>query len=155
MGIEASGQHGGGVVEATHLQEELPPRDLGDVQKDRESTFERLGDESVDRLKRVVGAIEREQRRRPPEPGQQVIESVWFGELVAEDRVEELERMGEVPADVLKTALAESERKPGGRVKARAGGYGFRKGGGRLVYSPACDEVVGQLRHVREPQMLR
>ena len=57
-----------------------------------EPALERLGDESVDRLKRVVVAIEREERGRAPEPRQELIESVCFCELVAEDRLEQLER---------------------------------------------------------------
>src|SRR6478609_3517780 len=105
--IEESGQCGGGVVEATHLHEEMPPRDLADVQKDRESAFERFGDESVGLLECVVGAVERNECGRAPEPRQQLIESVWLCKLVAEDSVEQFERMVEVPGDAPKTRLAE------------------------------------------------
>ena len=91
----------------------LSPRDLGDVQEPGESTLERLGDYFVDRLERVFVAIEGEERFRSPQPGQQLVESVCFCELVAENRLEQLERVREVPADVLKTALAQREREPG------------------------------------------
>ena len=123
MGIEVDRfSSGGGVLQATQLQEQLSPRDLGDVQKVREAAFERLGDDSVDRPERVFVAIEGEQRARAPQPGQELIQSVRIGELVAEDRLEQFERAGEVPADVMKTTLAQRERKPGGRVEAPAGG---------------------------------
>ena len=44
MGVEPTGQHRGGVVEATHLQQEVPSHHLGDVQKEAKPTLERLGD---------------------------------------------------------------------------------------------------------------
>ncbi len=46
-------------------------------------------------------------------------------ESVTENRLEQLERACEVPADVLKTALAQREWETGDLVKSRAGGYGL------------------------------
>ena len=77
-----------------------------------------------------------------------------LGEPVAENRLEQLECMKEVAADVLKTALAQREREACNSVKAPGGDGCLRQCGLRLVRPPRCDEVVGQLGHVREAQGL-
>jgi hypothetical protein len=43
-------------------------------------------------LEGVVCAIKGEQRERPPQPGQELVESVWFRELVPENGLEQFER---------------------------------------------------------------
>src|ERR1700686_494513 len=97
----------------------------GGVQGPGKPTLERLGDYFVDRVERVLVAIEGEERLRSPQPGQELIESVRFREAVAENALEQLERAGEVRAHVLKPALAQREREPRNRVKAPAGGDGL------------------------------
>ena len=84
----------------------MASRDLGDVQEVGKPTLERLGDESVGLLERVAIAIESDECVRPPQPGQELVEPVRFSESFAENRLEQLQRAGEVPADELKTALA-------------------------------------------------
>jgi hypothetical protein len=74
----------------------------------------------------VFIAIERDEGVRAPQPGEELIESVLFREPVADDRLEQRERAGEVPADVLERGLAQREWESGDSVKARTGGYGLR-----------------------------
>ncbi len=125
MGIKPIVKHRRGIVEATHLQEQMSPRDLRGVQeREGKPRLERLGDDAVDRLERVFLAMEGVECDRAPQPGEELVESVCFYEPVAQNRLEQLERAREVPADVLKTPLAEREWEPGNPVKARAGGYG-------------------------------
>jgi hypothetical protein len=51
---------------------------------------------------------------------------VCIREPVAENRLEQVESVREVPADVLKTGLAQREWEPGNSVKATTGGDGIR-----------------------------
>src|SRR6202034_263747 len=95
-GIEPTVQHDRGVLEATQLQEHLPSRDLGDVQEPRKPSPERLGDYPVNCLEGVFFAIDGNECARPPQPGQELIESVCIRELVADDRLEQLEGAHEV-----------------------------------------------------------
>ena len=100
MEIEPTVQHHGSLVEAADLHEEVSPRHLGDAQEEAKLTLERVADQSVDRLEGIFVAIECEEAVRAPQPGEELVESMLIREPLADDRLEQRERAGEVPADV-------------------------------------------------------
>jgi hypothetical protein len=85
MWFEATVQHEGGLVELTHLQEQLRARDLGDVEEIGEPSLQRVGDDAVGGVEGVVGAIEREECGCAPQPGQELIEPVRLRDAVAKN----------------------------------------------------------------------